>query len=84
MTSKLILSVTLTAREKQLLGMLSRGLTTKMIAPQMFTSEKNVQRIILELRARYDCLNTTQLCVLLKEHYAETSNNTIAEGVGEG
>ena len=82
MTASNLVPVKLSQREKYILASLAKGLTAKEIAQSLYTSTKNVQRITLELRARFDCMNTTQLCVHLKEHYADCGNNTIAEGIG--
>lgn len=57
----------LSQREETVITLLAKGLTQKEIALKAFMSVGTVERIIVTLRKRYGCLNSTHLVVAYLE-----------------
>lgn len=57
-------AVVLTARERQVLGLLAEGLSNKLIAQRVYLSSHGVKKVVAGLLAKFDCPNRTQLVAL--------------------
>ncbi len=52
---------TLTQRDKELISLLSKGLTAKQVSEMSNISNRTVEKIVADLMVQYDCNNKTHL-----------------------
>ena len=73
MTRRFAGSIVLTARQAEIVDLVSQGLTDRAIAAALGISVRTVSNRLLELYAMTDCENRTQLAMLAEASHSQAA-----------